>query len=79
MLNNKIRFDDAYQVQGLKYNLLSVTQYDYLGHKLELQNIKVKIYDYEGNLIGTMMQMRGKLFYLDPSVETYLLVKVENV
>ena len=53
MLNDKIRCDDAYWVQGLKYDLLSVSQLNKLGHKMKFKKRKVKIFDDEGNLIGT--------------------------
>ena len=35
ILNDKIRYDDAYWVQGQKCNILSVSQLNNSGHKLE--------------------------------------------
>ena len=35
MINDKIRFDDAYWVQGLKYKLLSIAQLNNTGQNLE--------------------------------------------
>ena len=35
ILNDKIRFDDAYWVQGLNYNLLSIAQLNNTSQKLE--------------------------------------------
>ena len=35
MLNDKIRFDDAYWVEGLKYKLLSIDQLNKTGQKIE--------------------------------------------
>ena len=35
MLNDKIRCENAYWVQGLKYNVLSVVQLNNIGHKVE--------------------------------------------
>ena len=70
MLNEKIKCDNVYEVQGLKYIILSVAQLNNSSHKLEFWNRKFKIFDDEGNLIGIGMQTLGNLFYLDPIVET---------
>ena len=40
---------------------------------------KVKIFDDEGNLIGTGVQTKGNLFYLDPMIETCLFSSIEDV
>ena len=44
MLNDKIRCGDVYWAQRLKYNLLRISQLNNIGHKLEFQNEKGKIY-----------------------------------
>lgn len=41
--------------------------------------MKVKIFDDEGNMIGTRMQIKGKLFYLDPMVDMCLFSRIEDV
>jgi hypothetical protein len=78
-LNDKIIFDHAYWVYGLKYNLLSVAQLVILGYQLEFQNRKTKIYDATGELIGSGDQIRGNLFYLDLSEDTCLLAQFKDI
>ena len=51
-LIDKISCDNAYYVEGLKYNLLSVSQLKNLRCKVEFENKSTKIYDTSGNLIG---------------------------
>lgn len=52
-LTDKITCDNAYYVEGLYYNLLSVSQLNSLGCKVEFPNRKAKIYDVNGELIGS--------------------------
>ena len=51
-LTEKISCDNAYHVEGLNYNLLSVSQLGNVGCKVEFGNKTTKIYDTEGKLIG---------------------------
>ena len=51
-LTNKISCDNAYYVEGLNYNLLSVSQPNKLGCKVEFENKSTKIYDTNRKLIG---------------------------
>ncbi|WP_425279447.1 hypothetical protein [Enterobacter hormaechei] len=51
-LIEKILCDNAYYVEGLNYNLLSVSQLNNLGCKVEFENKIAKIYDTDGKLIG---------------------------
>ena len=44
-LTEKIMCDNAYYVEGLNYNLLSVSQLNSLGCKVKFENKKEKIYD----------------------------------
>ena len=71
ILNDKIKCYDVYWVQGLKYNLLSVSQLNNLHQNLEFKNRKVKIFDDKGNILGTRGKNKANLFYLDPTVETH--------
>ena len=48
-LTKKISCDNAYYVEGLNYNLLSVSQLGNLGCKVEFGNKTAKIYDTNGN------------------------------
>lgn len=66
-------------MQGLKYNILSVSHLNNLGHKLVFDKKKVKIFDDEGNLIGIGIQTKGNLFYLYPIVGTCLFARVGDV
>ena len=79
MLNDKIRCGDAYWVQRLKYNLLSISQLNNIGHKIEFQNDKGKIYDGNKNLICTGEQTIGNLFHLNHTICTCQFAKVEDV
>ena len=51
-LTEKISCDNAYYVEGLNYNLLSVSQLGNIGCKVEFENKIAKIYDSQGSLIG---------------------------
>ena len=70
--------DNAYYV-GLNYNLLSVSQLNSLGCKVEFDNKKAKIYEINGKLIGNGDQTRGNLFYLDMNNATCLVVEIDDV
>ena len=51
-LTEKISCDNAYCVEDLNYNLLSVSQLGNIGCKVEFENRISKIYDSQGNLLG---------------------------
>ena len=78
-LTEKILCDNAYYVEGINYNLLSVSQLNNLGCKVEFENKIAKIYDTDGKIIGKGDQTRGNLFYLDIEDATCLLVKFDFV
>ena len=78
-LTDKILCDNAYYVEGLNYNLLSVSQLNNLGCKVESGNKISKIYVTNGKLIGKGDQTRSNLFYLDIEDSTFLMVKFDNV
>ena len=50
-LTEKITCHDAYYVEGLNYNLLSVSQLSNIGCKVEFGNKTTKIFDTNGNLM----------------------------
>ena len=77
-LIDKISCDNAYYVDGLKYNLLSVSQLNKLGCKVELENKITKIYDTNGKLIGKGDQTRSNLLYLDIDDATCLVAKLDE-
>ena len=78
-LTNKIRCDNSYWVEGLNYNLLSVTQLNSLGYKVEFQQKKAKIYNGPRELIRSQDETRGNLFYLDLSDHTFLFAQCEDI
>ena len=77
-LIEKITCDDAYYVEGLNYNLLSVQQLRNIGWKVEFGNKTTKIFDTNGNLIGKGDQTRSNLFYLDIDDATCLVAKIDD-
>lgn len=66
-LTNKHRCYNAYLVEGLKHNLLSVAWLNSIGFKVEFMNEKAKLLDGKWNLVGSGKQTKGILFYLDLS------------
>ena len=78
-LTEKISCDNVYYVEGLNYNLLSVSQLNNLGCKFKFGKKTTKIYDTNGNLIGKGDQTRSNLFYLDIEDATCLVVKFDDV
>ena len=64
-LTNNISCDNAYYFEILNYNLLSVSQLNNSGCKVDLENKIAKIYGTDGKLIGKGDKTRGNLFYLD--------------
>ena len=78
-LTEKISCDNAYYVEGLNYNMLSVSQLGNIGCKVEFENRTAKIYDIDGKLIGKCDQTRGNLFYLYMNDATCLVVEVDDV
>ena len=78
-LIDKILCDNAYYVEGLNYNLLSVSQLNKLGCKVEFENKVAKIYDTNEKIIRKYDQTRSNLFYLDIEDVTCLAVKFNDV
>lgn len=78
-LTDRISCDNAYYVEGLNHNLLSVSQLNNLGHKVEFENRIAKIYDEDGNLIGKGDQTRGNLFYLNLDDAACHVAKIDDV
>ena len=65
--------DNSYYVEGLNYNLLSVSQLNSSGCKVEFENKIAKIYVTNGKLIRKGDKNRGNLFYLDMNDATCLV------
>ena len=66
-LSNKIKCDNIYWVEGRNYNYLSISQLKKSRYKFEFHHKKAKIFDANGELIGSGEETRGNLFYLDLS------------
>ena len=77
-LTNELRCDNAYWVEGLKHNLMSVAQLNNIGFKLEFMNGKAKLLDGKGNPIGSANQTKGNLFYLNLSESSCFIAQVEE-
>ena len=77
-LTNELRCDNAYWIEGLKYNPLSVTQLNNIGFKVEFMNGKAQLLDGKGNLVGSSNQTKGNLFYLDLSKSSCFIAQLEK-
>ena len=78
-LIEKILCDNVYYIEGLNYNLLSVSQLNNLGCKVEFENKIAKIYDTDGKVTRKGDQTRANLFYLDIDDATFLVVEFDDV
>lgn len=78
-LIDKIMCENAYYVEGVNYNMLSVSQLNSLVYKFEFRNRKAKNYDADGKLIGSGDQTRGNLFFLVMNEENFLIVQFDDV
>ena len=78
-VHKKILCDNAYYVEGLNYNFLSVSQLNNLGCKVEFENKIAKIYDTDGKMIGKGDQTKVSLFYRDIEDATCLVVEFDDV
>ena len=78
-LTEKISCDNAYNVEGLNYNLMSVSYLGNVEFKVEFGNKTAKINDTDRNLIRKGDQTRSNLFYLDMEDVACLIVKLDDV
>ena len=65
LLSKELICDNAYCVEGLKHNLLSVAQLINIGFKVEFMDGKARLLDNKGKLIGSGKQTKGNSFYLE--------------
>ena len=77
-LTNELICDNAYWVEGLKHNLLSVAQLNNIGFKVEFMKEKAKLLDEKGNLVGSGKQTKCNLFYLDLSDCLCFIAQIEE-
>ena len=66
-------------LKDFNYNLLSVSQLNNSGCKVEFENKIAKIYEINEKLIGKGDQTRSNLFYLNIEDATCLVVKFDDV
>ena len=78
-LTENILFNNAYYVEGLNHNLLSVSQQNNSGCKVEFGNKIAKIYDIDEKIIEKGDKTRGNLFYFDIEDATCLVVEFDDV
>lgn len=78
-LTNKITCENVYQVEGINYNLLSISQLNKLGYIFEFHKRKAKIHDDYGKIMGTSDKTRGNLYYLDILKVTCMFAQQEDV
>ena len=52
-MTSKIKCEKNYLVEGLKYNLLSISQLNKSRYRVEFHHKKAKIFDANGELIGS--------------------------
>ena len=77
-LTSELVCDNAYWVEGLKNNLLSVAQLKNIGFKVELMNGKENFLDEKRNLVGFGNQTKGNLFYLYLGESSCVISQVEE-
>ena len=74
-LINELVCDNAYWVEGLKHNLLSVAQLMNIGFKVEFMHGKERLLDDKGNIIGSGKQKKVTYFILILVIAHVLLLK----
>lgn len=75
---NELVCDNAYCVEGLEHNLLSVSQLNNIGFKVEFIGGKSRLPDSKENLVRSEKQTKGNLFYLDLSESSCFIAQVEE-
>ena len=77
-LTKELICDNAYWVEGLKHNLLSVAQLLNNGIKVEFMHGKTRLLDGKGKLIRLGTQTKGNLFYLELGECSCFIAQVEE-
>ena len=77
-LTKELVCDNAYWVEGLKHNLLSVAQLINIGFKVDFMHGKERLLDDKGKLIGSRKQTKGNIFYLDLGDFSCFIAQVEE-
>ena len=77
-LTKELVCNNAYWVEGLKHNLLSVAQLLNIGFKVEFMHGKARLLDDKGKLIGSGIHTKGNLFYLELGEFSGFIAQVEE-
>ncbi len=77
-LTKELVCDNAYWVEGLKHNLLSVAQLLNIGFKVEFMHGKARLLNNHGKLIGSGIQTKGNLFYLKLGECSCFIAQIEE-
>ena len=72
-LNKEPVCDNAYWVEGLKHNLLSVAQLKNIGFEVRFMNGKAKLLDDKGNLVGLGKQTKKVIYFILILVNAHVL------
>lgn len=75
VVNESTTYGDVSLVEGLKYNMLSVSQLLEKGYKFNFNKESCIIFDKIGKLLATGEQRRGNLFYLNISRNTCIVAR----
>ena len=76
-LTKELVCDNAYWVEGLKHNMLSVAHLINIGFKVEFMHGKARLLDEKGKIIGSGKQTKGNLFYLELGECSCFIAQVE--
>ena len=77
-LTKELVCDNAYWVEGLKHNLLSVAQLINIGFKVEFMHVKARLLDEKRKLIGSGKKIKCNSFYLDLGECSCFISQVEE-
>lgn len=77
-LDGKINTDDVFLVEGLKHNLLSVSQLVGKGYILEFKDGKCFIRNQMGRLIASRNLSRGNVYELNTTIGKCLVARIDD-
>ena len=78
-LTKELLCDNAYWVEGLKRNFLSVAQLLNNGFKVEFMPKKARLLDGKRKMIGSGTQTKGNLFYLELGECSCFIAQIEEI
>ena len=78
ILDGKINTDDVFLVEGLKHNLLSVSQIVEKGYMLEFKDGKRFIKNQMGRLVASRNLSRGNVYELNTTIGKCLVARIDE-